>query len=174
MIDLEHAREELRLRETEDLVEILVKRDEDEWRPEVFGLVEQVLRERGVSADQAVEARRRAVHVGTPEPPGHHEAPEQRPVLLAAFDDEVEAKLCLMALGHAGIEGTLRPGASATADLFVDEADIEEAQRVLAEAEAGDEDAEGSEGFRCGSCGFIAEPLSEAGRLVCQVCGEAN
>lgn len=168
MIDEAWARRELGHRETEELVEILAARDEDEWRPEVFPLVEQLLAERGVDPAQAVAEHRR--EPPAPEPLEIASPESARPVVLAEFEDEVEAGLCRMALAQEGIEARLRdPDGSGRRELLVDESKADTARAVLEAAETADEP---DEGFRCPSCGFIAEPIREDGRLVCQVCGE--
>lgn len=170
MIDEAWARRELGYRETAELVEILAARDEDEWRPEVFPLVERLLSERGVDPEKAVAEHRRQPPPRAPleiaEPEASH------PVVLAEFGDEVEAGLCRMALLEEGIEASLRdPDGSGRLELLVDESKAEAARAVL---EATETDEEPEQGFRCPSCGFIAEPIREDGRLVCQVCGEAG
>lgn len=169
MIDDAWARRELEHRETDELLDILVARDEDEWRPEVFSLVETLLRERGVDVAQALAARRQA-----PEPVRLEiAAPEAtRPVVLLELADEVEAGLCRMALLESGIEARLHdPDGSGRLLLLVDESNAETARAVL---EATETDTDAEPGFRCASCGFIAEPILEGDRRVCQVCGEAG
>jgi putative signal transducing protein len=78
---------------TEELVSILRNRDEEEWRPEVFGIVASILSSRGVSA-KAVEA------MG----PEGGDVPESAPVVtIAAFTNPAEAHASRMALEEAGI-----------------------------------------------------------------------
>jgi hypothetical protein len=170
LIDDAWARRELEHRETEELLDILVARDEDEWRPEVFPLVETVLRERGVDPEQAVAERRR--RPPAPRPLEIAEPETAGPIVLLELEDEVEARLCRMALLESGIEAVLRkPDGSGVLQLVVDESKAEAARAVLEAAET-DPDAEA--GFRCASCGFIAEPVLDGDRRVCQVCGEAG
>jgi hypothetical protein len=51
MIDFDEMRQQLSFLPDEDLVLILKKHNEEEWRPEVFDIVKSILRERGVSPD---------------------------------------------------------------------------------------------------------------------------
>lgn len=170
MIDDAWARRELEHRETEELLDILIERDEDEWRPEVFPLVEAVLRERGVDVAKAIADRQRQPAPATPLKIAEPEA--TLPTVLLELEDEVEAGLCRMALLEAGIEATLRkPDGSGLLQLVVDESKAEAARAVL---EAAETDAVDEAGFRCASCGFIAEPITDGDRQVCQVCGEAS
>lgn len=172
MIDREYARNELDQRETDELVEILVARDEDAWRPEIFPLVEELLRERDVDVTEAVDARKRLLEERAAAASAAAAAADAEPVAIAEFDDEVEAEMCQVALTRAGIEArVMQPpgGGGSPLRLLVAAADADAARDALAATEAPEE--ADSEGFRCPSCGFIAEPLREAGSLVCQVCG---
>jgi hypothetical protein len=171
MIDREWARAELDGRSTEELVQILTERNEDEWQPEVFPIVEELLSERGVEARTA-PVRAADGETGSPLPGAISEgAVKTGPVVLAEFDDEVEAGLCRMALLQAGIEAKLRPHPdSGLRELLVDASRLEAAREILAAAESAAEgDADGD--FQCAGCGFMAEPIQEGDRLVCQVCG---
>jgi hypothetical protein len=170
VIDEAWARRELEHRDTEELVEILAERDEEEWRPEVFPIVEALLRERGVDVEQAVTEWRRKPAAASPLRIAEPEAAQ--PTVLLELEDEVEAGLCRMTLLDAGIEALLRkPDGSGRLQLVVDASKVEVARAVLEAAEA---HAEADAGFRCSSCGFIAEPILDGGRPVCQVCGEAG
>jgi hypothetical protein len=170
VIDHAWARQELGYRETEELVDILAARDEDEWRPEIFPIVETLLRERGVDVERALADRRRPPEASAPLRIAEPE--EARPTVLLEIEDEVEAGLCRMALVEAGIQAQLRaPDGSGRLQLIVDQSKAEAAHAVLAEAET---DADAEPGFRCPSCGFIADPVEDDGGLVCQVCGEAT
>jgi len=164
VIDLRYVREELQHRESEDLVDILLARNEDEWRPEVFPIVEELLRERGVRVEEALAARKRTA---IPVEPAEAEAPAANLEVLERFDSEVEAKLCQMSLAPTGIEAELHVDEFGVSELLVKASELAAARAVLAAAE----DAAGDEGFECRSCGFAAEPLREESRLVCQVCG---
>jgi len=170
LIDDAWARRELQHRETEELVDILVEHDEDEWRPEVFPLVEAVLRERGVDVATAIAERRRAPAAAQPLEIAGPAA--SRPTVLAEIEDEIEAGLCRRALLEAGIEAQLHdPDGSGVVQLVVDESDAQAARAILEATEGG---AESEAGFRCESCGFIAEPILDGDLRVCQVCGEAS
>jgi len=169
VIDEAWARRELESRETDELVEILAARDVEEWRPEIFPIVEQLLRERGLEPDRAVAEHRRTPAGG--EPLRLDEPEVNRPVVLLELEDEVEAGLCHRALLGAGIEAVLHDPDGSRFQLLVD-ASREEAARAVLEAAEAEPEAEGD--LRCPSCGFIAEPIEEEGRLVCQVCGEPS
>lgn len=80
---------------TEELSAILAARDGEQWRPEVFPLVEQLLAERGVESVAPAEP---------PEPEFH---PEGSLEPVTTFHSTVEANLCRMALNEAGIEAWL-------------------------------------------------------------------
>ena len=54
-IDRDHVRQEMDALVTEALLEILARHDEDEWSPEVFPLVEEVLRDRGVRVAETAD-----------------------------------------------------------------------------------------------------------------------
>jgi len=173
MIDREWARAELDQKSTQELIQILKERNEDEWQPEVFPIVETLLSERGV--DAPTSPSREPGPPGTPRSePAAGATDGSAPVVLAEFDDEVEAGLCRMALLQAGIEARLRPRPDSEGrELIVAESKVAAAQEVLAAAEsAADGDAESD--FQCASCGFMAEPIREGDRLVCQVCGAAS
>ena len=49
MTDYYEMREQLRLLRDEELISILREHNEEEWRPEVFGIVRAILKDRGVS-----------------------------------------------------------------------------------------------------------------------------
>jgi hypothetical protein len=51
MTDFDEMKQQLSLLPDEELVSILKKHDEEEWRPEVFDIVKNILRERGISPD---------------------------------------------------------------------------------------------------------------------------
>jgi hypothetical protein len=122
----------LRARDTGELVEILRSRDETAWRPEVFPLVEAILRERGVDV-AAIEAAG---------PPGTDEIEFVDLETVASFRTQVEASLCRMSLAQTGIEvwlstenlaGISPPLAFATGvDVLVRAEDAESARDFLA------------------------------------------
>ena len=55
MANLDEIRQQLEPLNNEELISILRQHDEEEWRPEVFDIVESILRERGISPDEALE-----------------------------------------------------------------------------------------------------------------------
>ena len=91
--DVETLRRELEARTTEELVSILRNHDEEEWRPEVFAIVAELLEARGIApADVA--------RLG----PEEVDAVEARDlVTLDRYFSPVEAHTHRMALEEAGI-----------------------------------------------------------------------
>ncbi len=84
-------------RPTAELVAILRDHDLEEWRPEVFPVVEAILQDRGVNTAALKAAgpeRRHTVETVTLEP-------------VASFGSPVEADLCRMVLLEAGIKAWL-------------------------------------------------------------------
>jgi hypothetical protein len=122
---------------TGDLVAILRSPGLDEWRPEVFPLVEAILEERGVDvaavkAGMATEAA----------------AMEYEPLAsVAAFSTALEANLCRMALAEAHIEAWLSTeylagvaphlGLTIGVDVLVRREAAESAREVLASIATG-------------------------------------
>jgi Putative prokaryotic signal transducing protein len=94
MTDL-HSR--LAAMSTEELSDILRENDRDEWRPEVFPLVEVLLKDRGVDIE-AVKASLRAIE----SQPGSAGLES-----VKSLGDALQANLCKMALLEAGIEAWL-------------------------------------------------------------------
>jgi hypothetical protein len=92
-IDRDHVRGQMRLRETDELLEILKRHDTEEWRPEVFALVEEVLDERGV--DIADELGRLAIAARS--------RPSCELTTAALLTRSSEALAFRTALDHAGI-----------------------------------------------------------------------
>jgi hypothetical protein len=89
--------QQLEARSTADLVEILRNQDAEEWRPEVFPLVEAILRDRGVDVAAVKTAG-----------PLERERAEYSPLeTVASFYSSLEANLCRMALVSAGIDAWL-------------------------------------------------------------------
>jgi len=141
----------LRARDTGELVEILRSRDETAWRPEVFPLVEEILRERGVDV-AALEAAG---------PPGTDQVEFADLETVASFRTQVEASLCRMSLAQTGIEvwlstenlaGISPPLAFATGvDVLVRAEDAAAARDFLAglEARAGSASPETESCPRC-------------------------
>jgi hypothetical protein len=168
-LDRDYARQEMLGRHSAELLEILVDRNEEEWSPEIFAIVEEVLHERGVPiADELARLRAERSEAERP-------AVDLRPV--ADFEVEHDADLCRLTLAEAGIRALVQPApdadppAAPAFQVLVAETDIENANQVLDDALVDSEDGGEATGHRCPSCGFTAEPLSEDGRLVCQVCG---
>lgn len=80
---------------TEELIEILRARDEETWRPEVFPMVESILRDRGVEPPPP------DVHVPDETEPGE-------PVALCALTDPALIPVAKSLLEDAGIEYFIR------------------------------------------------------------------
>ena len=173
-MELDHVRGEMHLKQTEELVEMLALRDEEEWQPEVFAVVEEVLRERGIAAAQAVAAFREQME----RPAGFGRAPAERLVVVADCATGEEAHLCCMTLAQGGVEAVCSgPPSEGGGDGWRIQVASEqvEAARELLDAVVIPEGTEADDaGFRCGRCGFISEPLRERGALVCQVCGAVH
>src|SRR5690349_12768702 len=93
MEEAEALRESLEQQSTEELVAILRNRDEEQWRPEVFPIVESILAARGVSPDD-VEAEG---------PEGKDVLEMQDLVAIERFFTPVDAQTRRMALEEAGI-----------------------------------------------------------------------
>ena len=149
----------LRAMGTGELVAIVQSRDEAAWRPEVFPLVEQILRERGVDVAAIEEAG----------PPGTDAVEFAALETVASFRTQVEASLCRMALAQSGIRvwlstenlaGISPPLAFATGvDVLVRAEDAASAREFLAGLEDRAERA-AVEAEPCPRCG-----ASEAERL---------
>ena len=120
----------------DQLVTIIQLRDLDEWRPEVFPVVEAILQERGVDLS-AVPAREPTERLD-------YGALER----VASFSGPLDASLRRMALEEAGIQAWLSTehlagiapplGIAIGVDLFVRPDLAESARAVLASLEAGD------------------------------------
>ena len=180
-LELDHIREEMRLKHDEELIDILGRRDEEEWHAEVFQVIEEVLRERGVSISEAL-AQFEASSAATEAPDPTLREEDARLVVLTEFDSFEDAQLCRMALQAAGIPahcrrptselGTLAAKVEVAAIYEKAALEVLEAASVASEQEA-EAEAEDEE-FKCRHCGFISEPIKEGSRLVCQVCGESS
>jgi hypothetical protein len=55
MNNVDEIRQQMELKSNEELITILLEHDEGQWRPEVFDIVDAILRERGVSADKVLK-----------------------------------------------------------------------------------------------------------------------
>lgn len=93
MSDEESIRRDMETRETEELVSILRKHDENEWRPEAFDVVGEVLRSRGVSPE----------HVAALGPEPVTEVEYQEHETIRKFFNIADAQACRLALESAGI-----------------------------------------------------------------------
>jgi len=89
----EQIKIELGRRSSEELVSILRNHDEEEWRPEVFEVVAQLLTERGISPDDVIAMGPEGVDVVESEPT----------LTIANFFSPPEAHAARMALEDAGI-----------------------------------------------------------------------
>jgi hypothetical protein len=122
---------------TRDLVAVLRSHDLEEWRPEVFPLVQAILDERGVDID--------TVEVGDQTPT--EGAGDEHLESVASFATAMEANLCRMALQEAEIDAWLSTehlagvapslGLAIGVDVLVRPATADAAREVLASIEAG-------------------------------------
>jgi hypothetical protein len=152
---------------TEELSDILRRRDPEQWRPEVFGIVEALLRERGVDVAGLGPAE---------EPP----VPEYAALDVAAsFNDSMKAALARMALKESGIDAWLSTehfvgvmpymGLSVGIDLLVHKEDAPAAREVLASLDSGSA-ALSADSASCPQCQSTeTEPDGPAMR--CRSCG---
>jgi hypothetical protein len=97
--DLDSIRRDLEQRPTEELSAILRERDEDEWIPEVFGIVTSILVSRGVSAAELA-----ALKPASPVADADGEGEDEDLATVARFFSPAVAHACRMALEEAGIE----------------------------------------------------------------------
>jgi len=146
-IDRDYVRQEMDARETEDLVEILARQDEEEWSPEVFPLVEEVLRDRGVRV--AEEIGRLRAQLGDQAPETHVEPTPSQGVSVASFEGESDAQLCRMALEQAGVKAVVREagrhaGHAGDFEVHVSETDLAEANAILEAATVPEDSVEES------------------------------
>jgi hypothetical protein len=125
---LEALRGSLEQQPTEELISILRNHDEEQWRPEVFPIVESILAARGVSPEE-VEAEG---------PEGKDVLESQELVAIERFFTPVEAQTHRMALEEAGIPAWVTDetissgyGVGVGARLLVRATDVEAAQSVL-------------------------------------------
>lgn len=121
---------------SDELLEILAHRDADEWREEVFPIVEDLLRTRGV---QPAIARA---------PQEADEAPDRGALTsVGTFSTALDANLCKMALTESGIESWLPTeylagvspnlGLAIGLDVLVRDEDVPRAREVLRELAEG-------------------------------------
>jgi hypothetical protein len=90
---IEDVRRELEGRSSEELISILRNRDEEEWQPEVFPVVAELLKARGVSPEE----------IAALGPEGVDAIEDQPLVTIARFFSPPEAHGARMALEEAGI-----------------------------------------------------------------------
>jgi len=122
---------------TSDLVAVLRSHDLQEWRPEVFPLVEAILDERGVNIEPLEVSDERPTE----------EAEDEHLESVASFPTALEANLCRMALHEAEIEAWLSTehlagvapslGLAIGVDVLVRPANADTAREVLESLEAG-------------------------------------
>lgn len=116
---------------TDELVAILRFRDQEQWRPEVFPLVEAILKDRGLSTADLTSVE---------------EVPADIPELetlesIASFPTALEANLCRMALQEAEIDAWLSTehlagvapplGLAIGVDVMVRPSSVEAAREIL-------------------------------------------
>jgi hypothetical protein len=152
--DREYIEQQMELKETDELLEILERKDTDEWQPEVFPIVEAVLRDRGVDVESELARAR------TPD-----ERPQSAFVTAAVFPTALAANAYRAALDQAGIASLqLDPEAAAGGgvQLLVHEQQAEQARRLLSQerdeaADAGEQGFEIAEdAVACVRCGAVA------------------
>ena len=90
----DNVREGLEARSTEELVSILRNRDQEEWRPEVFEIVESILAARGLSPKE----------VAALGPEGTDVLESQPLVTMGRYFSPIEAHAQRLAFEQAGIE----------------------------------------------------------------------
>lgn len=171
----ESLRKEFDQRSSEELTSILRNRDEEEWRPEVFEVVAQVLKDRGVSPEEVVAMG----------PEGDDVVESEPTVTIASFFSPAEAHLSRMALEEAGIAAWVADEAGGTmygvgigARLQVRAKDEGAAREVLAAAPVSGEGLPPNLAEppcrACGSRNVAPEArLDEKWFYVCADCGEA-
>jgi hypothetical protein len=136
----ENLRQRLEKRSDDELLEILWRRDTDQWQPVVFPLAEEILRGRGIDVAQAL-ARLSESESG---------APADDPLVpIAGFATVVESEACRSALVAAGfrvagadqfllqVDPALGPALGGFL-LAVPQSEAEEARSFLAAAEGGE------------------------------------
>lgn len=126
--DTETLRIELEQKSSDELISILRNRDEEEWRPEAFAIVADILRGRGVSPEE----------VAAMGPEGYDAVESAPTVTIGRFFSPAEAHALRMALEEAGIEAWVADEAGGTsfgvgvgARLQVRAADEEAAKQIL-------------------------------------------
>lgn len=171
--DRESLRRELERRPTEELAAILRDRDEDEWRPEVFGVIASILASRGVST----------ADLDPPEPEGMDVVEGQELVTVGRYLGPGDAHAHRMALEGAGLQAwvcdeTLGSwygvGVGCRLQVRVDD---EAAALAVLEAEGVSASAVPSEPDlppcpRCGS-GAVSQPGLPSERYQCGPCGHS-
>ncbi len=90
--DAQHVRAQMEARSDEELIEILAGRADQEWEPEAYALVEQILEARGVSPERLIESTPQQLDEG------------DEGVVLEQFVLLPDAHQCRMVLEAAGIE----------------------------------------------------------------------
>jgi putative signal transducing protein len=101
---VEDLRKELEQKSSDELISILRNRDEDEWRPEVFEVVAQMLKDRGVAPEDVVAMGPEGTDVVESEPT----------VTIARFFSPAEAHISRMALEEAGLAAWVADEAGGT------------------------------------------------------------
>ena len=97
-------RGEFERRSTVELISILRNRDEEEWRPDVFDVVAQMLKARGVSPEEVAALGPEGIDVVESEPT----------VTIANFFSPTEGHASRMALEQAGVAAWLVDEAGGT------------------------------------------------------------
>ncbi len=151
MMTTDALRQRLEERSDEELLDILHRRNTEEWRPEVFPLSEEILRRRGVDVSKRPAGA-----------PASEAAPPDDPfVAIASFATVVESEACRSALTAAGftvagedqfvlqVDPALGPALGGFR-LGVPASEAEEARHFLVVADSG-ELAEGM--LECSACG---------------------
>lgn len=177
---IEDVRRELESKSSEELISILRNRDEDEWLPEVFPVVAELLRARGVSPEEVIARGPEIVPVADPQPL----------VTVARFFSPAEAQVGRMTLEEADIPAWVADESAGAmynfgvgSRLQVRASDEEAARQVLAAAPAaGDalpEDLAEPPCRKCGSRNVMPESRIDENEderrwyYACGDCGEA-
>jgi hypothetical protein len=172
MIDLAAIREQMEAKPTEELVDILARRNEEEWRPEVFDIVSEVLRGRRIAIDEAVAAARTALALEpVPDPEARVDL-----VTVGRFLTPVEAQLCHAHLARGGLTPVIADENMTALGLVLVTGGVRVQVPVEQEAEALELIRQGQAlefTERCPSCGSSDIVHAEVGtpQATCGKCG---
>jgi hypothetical protein len=180
--NLKEIRREMEGRTTSELVSILSNRDDEEWRPEVFQIVETILTNRGISTDEIAALKPEGVEV----------VEARQLVTIGWYPTTWEAHSRRLALEAAGLAawvcdefGGTMYGSGVGARLQVRVEDEEAARATLDnEPDLAEQEPEESVDPPCPKCGSTdvsdtseppeRTPLPQAGGSRCSWCHECR